>query len=533
MDRRGVLVAAAALFAGCSGLQQPGAEAAVRTEEEEVTEVSTPEPTPSPEVTTTERPDENEPSGARDEIETARSHLNEATAAFEVEFQQVDYASRSPTFDDAPVRTAIADARESLQAAEEVATPEQEVIVEGLTDHVEVIERLLSVMSALVNSLTVRPSAVAFEEGHEEAGGELKAARSWLDEVRARLDLARTGFRTAQQTLDDADVDALTSAGDVLDQLDELVAYFETLYAGDLELRRGWSAYRAGKENFGEYRFVAVSEFKKAERHFAAGSRIYGERALRSDVPELDRTIRLVGSGSAAVPYTFTVDGALHGMTTGADDSVEGRTATGTVNAGEDSEGDEYAFAGRITEFEIGDGATVYLDGQPVDPAILGRSKDSTFDLTNTIVIDGDASYRFTVSHAIAKNSEAGSINRGDSIDGTTADGRVGGGKDAYDYAGVFTEFSLSGDAAVLINGEEVDPASLAPDPNLGPERSLGRLFRRRQCLSHNYRTAAERMQTAAMLKAKSPGKAWGYRNEAEALIENTDDPCSTVREDG
>lgn len=96
-----------------------------------------------------------------------------------------------------------------------------------------------------------------------------------------------------------------------------------------------------------------------------------------------------------------------------------------------------------------------------------GGSTDDTTDsptLSNTVRIEGTgptAEYQFTVNETLEKNGEIGSINDSDTIDGTTATGVVYGGNDAYDYESEITDFSLSGDANVYVNGEQVDPSTL------------------------------------------------------------------------
>ena len=83
---------------------------------------------------------------------------------------------------------------------------------------------------------------------------------------------------------------------------------------------------------------------------------------------------------------------------------------------------DSYRFDGEITDFALDGPATVYLNGEEVDPATLGPS--------NVLTIEGDegeANYEFTVSGALEKSTDMGaSINDGDTVDGGTATGEHG-----------------------------------------------------------------------------------------------------------
>lgn len=522
MDRRSVLVAAVTLIAGCGARgETEGAAPQTASPTPQGTNTS---PTPTAD-TPTSTESQYRPAKARSGIATARERLNTATSTLETELSRVDYASRSPQFDGEAIRSAVDDARENLRTATGVATPEQVGTVEGLYDYIEFLEALLTVAVTLQDSRAARPSLTAFRDDYDEAAGDLERARSHLRRYRSQREMVQVKLRTAEDKSDDTEAVGLAVARGVLDLLDALVADFERLYAGELEVKQGWDDYETGLDGYAEDRFVAASSFVKSRRHFARASYLFGRGAseLPTDTADVDRTIELVGDGSAVGSYTFTVDGELRKMSGNAADSVDGRTATGEVRDGSD----RYAFSGSITRFEVGDGVTVYVDGQAVDPAILGG--ENTPELTNTIVIAGTGSgaeYRFTVSEAIRKNGEQGSINEGDTVDGTTAAGAVGDGKDAYDYAGVITDFRLSGEADVRINGDEIDPTTLAPDPNPNPRRSLVPLFRRLECQSDRYRMAAGRMHHASLLEEHSPDKADSLRDEADGAIGRAESGC-------
>ncbi|MFC7194661.1 right-handed parallel beta-helix repeat-containing protein [Halosimplex aquaticum] len=167
--------------------------------------------------------------------------------------------------------------------------------------------------------------------------------------------------------------------------------------------------------------------------------------------------------------YEFTVSGDLEPNTDGAGinsyDTIDGSTATGRVWGGRDS----YRFGGEITDFSLSDAATVYVNGQVVDPADLGEP-----DLPNVVTVHGDqdlAEYEFTVSGDLEPNTDGAGINSYDTIDGSTATGRVWGGRDSYRFGGEITDFSLSDPATVTVNGTEVDPSQYGSG---SPPRSTG-----------------------------------------------------------
>lgn len=104
-------------------------------------------------------------------------------------------------------------------------------------------------------------------------------------------------------------------------------------------------------------------------------------------------------------------------------------------------------------------------------PTVSGSNTDSS-SLSNTILIEGTGSvagYQVTVSDAIVTNDEIASVNDQTTITGMTATGMVGPGDDAFDYDGEITEFFLSGDATISVDGDEVDVDALGSDGDDGP----------------------------------------------------------------
>jgi len=186
---------------------------------------------------------------------------------------------------------------------------------------------------------------------------------------------------------------------------------------------------------------------------------------------EPSNVLTIEGLGDTA-DYAFTVDEALEknpdqgSINDG--DVVDGLTATGVVGSGDDS----YRFDATVTDFSLSGDANVYVNGTEVDPANLGSGStdDGSDDTTDTsepsrvLTIKGTgerAEYAFAVDEALEKNPDVGTINDGDVVDGLTATGVVGSGDDSYRFGATVTDFSLSGDARVFVDGTKVDPSSL------------------------------------------------------------------------
>ncbi|MFB6146407.1 MAG: hypothetical protein ABEJ08_01810 [Halobacteriaceae archaeon] len=88
------------------------------------------------------------------------------------------------------------------------------------------------------------------------------------------------------------------------------------------------------------------------------------------------------------------------------------------------------------------------------------------FDRTHVLTIEGtgsEANYEFTVSGTLSKSTKCDATkNSYDSISGSTADGRVIGGRDSYEFTGRITDFTHSGaDINTYIDCNEVFVASL------------------------------------------------------------------------
>ncbi len=168
---------------------------------------------------------------------------------------------------------------------------------------------------------------------------------------------------------------------------------------------------------------------------------------------DLPHVLTVVGNGSEA-SYELTVDGTID--TVLGDASAAGaerqttETVTGTIERGVH----RFRFSGELVDVTFATGEThVYLDAERIDPADYSGE---TRVLPHAIVIDGseadDATdYSFTIDgDVIQSNYRDATVDRADSLEGTSAAGSVGAGeRDAYFFDGDITDFQLVGDATV------------------------------------------------------------------------------------
>ena len=174
-----------------------------------------------------------------------------------------------------------------------------------------------------------------------------------------------------------------------------------------------------------------------------------GEPARVGGYPEHVIAIQGVGTRTS---YSFTVGNALdissaYGGSYNSEDEFNTFACEGAVRSGTDA----YTFDGPLYSFDFDQSGAVnvLLDGKP---ARVGNRPDHHLWVYSR---GGYSSYDFSVSGSI---SEGESVEGEDSINGSSASGAVGSrGKDDYLYTGDLESLSVSGDADVYVDLEEVD----------------------------------------------------------------------------
>ncbi|WP_256686338.1 S8 family serine peptidase [Halococcus qingdaonensis] len=167
-----------------------------------------------------------------------------------------------------------------------------------------------------------------------------------------------------------------------------------------------------------------------------------------------DHIFSIEGQGSRA-DYTLSVTEDLskstaNNGTIGSSSEVSGSTATGYVWGGTDS----YAFSGKIASLSLDGDASIYLDGQKINPT---QFSDNILSIEGQ---DSRADYTFSVSGKLTKSTaNDGTIGSSTKVLESTATGYVWGGTDSYAFSGNIESFNLGGDAEVFLNGKRIDPA--------------------------------------------------------------------------
>ncbi|MDS0300426.1 hypothetical protein NDI76_16890 [Halogeometricum sp. S1BR25-6] len=199
-----------------------------------------------------------------------------------------------------------------------------------------------------------------------------------------------------------------------------------------------------------------------------------GSRSTRV-TPDLlsANTLVVKSTGGGKTRYVVGVDGEIVRGGAGLEDTTGTQTAAGVVGPTDGM--DVFYYTGSITNLSVegGEYATVKVNGTEIDAAKYEYGTDEeaptdpATDLPNTLTVKGvgsSATYAVTVSEEIAVSPEETDDL---SVATKSAEGAVTAQEDRYVYAGEITDFQLAGDATVLVNGTETDPADLGDNDDL------------------------------------------------------------------
>jgi hypothetical protein len=161
---------------------------------------------------------------------------------------------------------------------------------------------------------------------------------------------------------------------------------------------------------------------------------------------QFPNTLRIEGTGDRAF-YSLRATGTVDGSGLTGEDTVSGATASGAVGGGADT----YTFGGDLRNLYVQEGASVFLNGEQIDP--------DSYESVVSFAGDGDRTdYTFAVKNGRVTGTQ--SLTGEDTVSQSNAAGAVGGGTDSYTVTGTFEGLDTDGDATVVLNGQ-----SVAPDP--------------------------------------------------------------------
>jgi len=173
-------------------------------------------------------------------------------------------------------------------------------------------------------------------------------------------------------------------------------------------------------------------------------------------------------------PVSFAFDVSAGNLRFDSDDfevdywiADDGMTAGGTTDRQSQLPG--FRFDGEITDLAYDGDLELYLDDSAVDPeTFVDDSSPGPYGVDhydNTLTVsppaDGSASYSLSVSGDIAATTAP---NTADAVSSSGATGTVDPEPDEYTFSGELTGLSVSGDAAVSVNGTRLDRLGVTRD---------------------------------------------------------------------
>lgn len=289
--------------------------------------------------------------------------------------------------------------------------------------------------SALSRRRILQLSSLSVAGGLLPASATARSEASQHDSPESVLSIVGTGSRSDYTLSVSETLEKSTANGGSLNDQDRLTGSTVTGYVSN-----------------GIDTYVIASDIESLSLDGDAEVELNGGRIDPEEYP--DHVISIVGSGPRA-DYSFSVGedidtSTANGASLNPQDEVSGSTAMGFVGSGTDS----YTFSGELFDIEIEGDATVFLDGESIDP------DEYSPNILSFVGTGPHAEYSFSVTDAVQKSTANGAnINSPDEISGSTASGYVHNGTDSYVFAGDLESLALDGEATVERNGDHIDPA--------------------------------------------------------------------------
>jgi len=239
MERRRYLITTGAMLglAGCTSSEDSTTEPSGPTETESPTETATQTPSPT----------EARPNEAEDLMEEAREHLLTASDTFDQETETMYGVSGTVSFDVEPIYTSLENARDDLDRASEVATDEQQRVVEVLGSYADYIQALTDTLEAIATVNNHFSTAGSYEEAgrYESGADELRAASE-------AVGIAKEHHQTAADIQAELSADALEKNEVAWSEAKVWVGEIGGIITGLSILAEGGIAYDEGAVDFNE-----------------------------------------------------------------------------------------------------------------------------------------------------------------------------------------------------------------------------------------------------------------------------------------
>lgn len=208
---------------------------------------------------------------------------------------------------------------------------------------------------------------------------------------------------------------------------------------------------------------LSVPEGVPTSAEDAAAGGGSGDGDQRSDdsdeeADDLEHVLLVDGDSAGVTRYEFAVTGEVEksnadGASIDDEDVIEGRTVHGAVAGWKDA----FRFGGDLVELTVDGPATVYVDGEAVDPDEVGAP------LPHVLEVEGrgvPTNFEITVDGSIELDSADDPEEEATTISGSTVASSVTDSSLRFRFSGVVTDVTFDGgEVAVFVDGEEIDPS--------------------------------------------------------------------------
>ncbi|RQH00527.1 hypothetical protein EA472_10995 [Natrarchaeobius oligotrophus] len=171
----------------------------------------------------------------------------------------------------------------------------------------------------------------------------------------------------------------------------------------------------------------------------------------------LEHLILFDGDPAGVTRYEFEVSGSVEkstdeGASIDDEDVIDGEFVHGVVADWKDA----FRFSGDLEQLTVDGPATVFVDGEVVDPTDYGVDRPHVLEVTSR---DGPASFEVTVDGEIELESDENPADETTAVSGTTVQRSITDGSETFRFSGALTDVTvIDGEAEISLDGEPIDP---------------------------------------------------------------------------
>lgn len=267
MKRRRLLVAAAAVCAGCVGGEDSTTEPATEQETAAVTATSSPTSTPTPTIQV--KPTAARPEQAEAAITDALTNLDTATdqlaeEARDIEFESARWSSNAIT-------AALDKADENLTVAQGYATEDQDVLIEALFSYLTYTRTQVEMVASFAEAIRLYERAVTYERNnaYEQAADQLEQGSKIVAQTMTLRETAAEELRDVPERAFETGSVGYAESEDLLTYFERTLGPLEMTYGVAARIDHGLHDWIEAEDSWAREDYAIASSFySKAQTHF-------------------------------------------------------------------------------------------------------------------------------------------------------------------------------------------------------------------------------------------------------------------------